>query len=520
MLYNFDWLQSGKLFPPLAEIPRLKGYKDNADLFDDNIALVLKPYYDRLGEIISGLKEKNYVNDSFFNIPNYWQLSTIKTGDLMVGDEPNIKCEKKQDDIDEALIYTEFFSKLNELVYDNDSLGECIVRPYIDKSGRRTFVSNNPSMWFPIVNPENVKEVLTDVLAWTVCTFQDANEPSRNKYELCVKIQNRGETSIEYRRYKIDKHFYKSYIYQPTQENCGTCHFFTIGKLLEQRVEEAPYTQLVIQIPGVTTSRSLHGISNYERITAIVAEIAIRESLANFILDQNSAPRMGAPESAFVKNKDGRWVLKTGGRNFVVAPNEQPPVYITWDGNLTSNENRIAELKKELFAMCEMGTIINHDDINSSQGHEALEVKMTNPKLKVRRMAGKFKTPLKRLIAYLINDDSIADKDISIIFNDGIPVSENQNLDMAQKKKNLGVSTQSVLIEYFGLTEEQAQAEVEKARQESADAFAEQFGATRNSLFGGGKDGGNAPNKDETDEDEENIDDEEKDDKNNKNKDE
>ena len=73
------------------------------------------------------------------------------------------------------------------------------------------------------------------------------------------------------------------------------------------------------------------------------------------------------------------------------------------------------------------------------------------------------------------------------------------------KKKNLGVSTQSILTEYFGLTEEQAQLEVEKARQESADAFAESFGMTRNSLFGGG----NKPNSNENDEDEESSEDDE-----------
>ena len=104
MLYNFDWLQSGKLFPPLAEIPRLKGYKDNADLFEDNIALVLKPYYDRLGEIVSGLKEKNYVNNSFFNIvpnsnePHYllpMSLSDETIDEMKMEIEP-IKKQNKQ----------------------------------------------------------------------------------------------------------------------------------------------------------------------------------------------------------------------------------------------------------------------------------------------------------------------------------------------------------------------------------------------------------------------------------------
>lgn len=493
MLYNFDWLTSGKIFPPRTEIPRLKAYRDNANLFEDDVHGVLKPYIDRLTEIVGRLKETDRVNPSFQHIPAYWQLSTIKTADLMVGDEPNVKNEVHQDEIDEALQDADFFSKLDELVFDNDSLGECIVRPYIDSQGKRNFVATNPSMWFPIVNMENTKEVIADALCWTVCTYQDPNAPAKNTYELYVKIQKRGETTVEIRRYKINKHYSEEYKVkdgETTYQSYGICQFYVIGALLESKFEQASYDKLVIHIPGVTTSRTLHGISNYERITPIVAEIAVRESLSHFILDQNSAPRMGAPESAFIRNKDGRWVLKSGGRSFVVAPNEQPPVYITWDGNLSSNEARITELKKELYAMCEMGTVLSHDDMNSSQGYEALQVKLTNPKLKVRRMTKKFKNPLKELIAFLVDLQDVTANDISIIFNDGIPTSESQNLAMAQMKKAIGVSTQSVLTEYFGLTEEQAELEVEKARKESADAFAENFGMTRNGLFGGGADNG------------------------------
>ena len=507
MLYNLDWLQPGQLFPPRTEIARLKGYSDNAKLFEGGSSDVIQPYIDRLNKVINRLKEGDEQNITFEHIPEYWQLSTIKTADLMVGDEPNIRNEKMQQAIDDALQNADFFAKLDELIYDNDSLGECIVRPYIDRKGHRNFVAQNPSMWFPIVNEENIKEVIYDVIAWTVCVKQDANNSAKNVYELYVKIQERGNNKIEFRRYKINKHYAEEFVDKSTGENCGKCQFYVLGAMIESKFEEAPYTQLIIHIPGVTTSRTLHGISNYERITGIVAEIAIRESLASFILDQNSAPRLGAPESAFVKNKQGKWVLKTGGRSFVIAPNEQPPVYITWDGNLSSNEARIAELKRELYAMCEMGTVISHDDLNSSQGYEALEVKLTNPKLKVQRMTKKFDKPLKELVAYLVDNAQLTDKDVTIIFNDGIPTSESQNLDMAQKKKNLGVSTQSILTEYFGLTEEQAQLEVEKARQENADAFAESFGMTRNGLFGGG----NKPNSNDSDEDEESSkDDEEK----------
>lgn len=488
MLYNLDWLKENNYFPPMSELNRLKMYKDNANLFDDEPSLVLKPYADRFAEIINALKDDNKIHDSFFNMPNYWQLSTIKTVDLMIGEEPNIICEKAKDVLEEILQKSNFHNKLNELVIDNDALGECIVRPYINSKGERDFVSQSPTMWFPICNAENIKEITDDVLCWVVCVYHDANHPAKNKYELNCKIQKRGADKIEIRRYSLPTFkAYENFIDKNTNENFGPQLFYTLGGLLESKVEDAPFSQLIINIPGITTSRSLHGISNYDRITAIVAEIAIRRCLASFILDQNSAPRMAAPDSAFTRNEEGVWVLKTGGRNFVVAPNEQPPVYITWDGSLQANEARILDLKKELYSMCEVGPVINQEEMNSSQGYEALNVKLTNAKLKVRRMCKTFKQPLKQLIAFLINSSSVEDKDINIIFNEGIPVSEYQNILTAQAKKNLGVSLGSILVEFFGLTEEQAQKEVDKAHEESASAFIEAFGTSRNGDFGGGK---------------------------------
>ncbi len=486
MLFNLDWLKDGGYFPPISELKRLKGYADNANLFDDEPARVLEPYYDRFKKIVGKLKDNDMESD-FFNFPNYWQLSTIKTVDLMVGDRPNILCEKAGKDLEPVLQETLFFNKLKELVIDNDSLGECILRPYVNNKGKPDFVAQSPSLWFPICNPENIKEVVADCICWTVCTFHDANNPTRNKYELNVKIQYRGSDTVEIRRYKVPRVEEKqNFIDKLTNENFGTWKFFIIGECLEMKTESAQFPQLVIHIPSITTSRTLHGISNYDRITATVAELAIRQCLASFILDQNSAPRLAAPSSAFVKNEEGKWVLKSGGRSFVVAGGEQPPIYITWDGSLQANESRIKELKQELYSMCEVGPVINQDELNSSQGYEALNVKLTNAKLKVARMADNFKEPLKKLIAFLLDKPDIEDSDINIIFNNGIPISEIQTIATAQAKKNLGVSLHSILVEYFGLTEEQAQAEVEKAREESASAFIEAFAINKNSDFNKG----------------------------------
>ena len=56
-------------------------------------------------------------------------------------------------------------------------------------------------------------------------------------------------------------------------------------------------------------------------------------------------------------------------------------------------------------------------------------------------------------------------------------------------------------MEYFGLTDEQAQEEVDKANEESASAFIEAFGVGKNGDFGGGKDDGKNGSKTGEDDD-------------------
>ena len=471
ILNNFDWLKPGELFPPASEIPRMKGYKDNESLFLGDIQRVLGPYLNRLSEIISGVKNKDKVSDTFFDAPNYWQLITIKTADMAVGERPIIKNDKYKKELEDATKYSQIYTKLTEIVYDIDSLGDCITVPYIDNQGRRTFTVNNPALWIPVVNPENVKDVLYDCICWTVCVKQDIKYPLNSEYELHCKIQKRGEFRYYLIKFKIKSHSYKEYIHAETNENCGNIHFFKIGKMISQEEKESVYHKAVIHFPGITTSRNIFGMSNYDRITSIVGEIAIREALANYILDENSAPRMAAGRGAFVKNKDGRWVLKTGGKDFVVEPGESPPIYITWDGNLTSNENRIADLKRELYAMSEMGSLINNDDMNSSQGYDALDIKLTNPKLKARRICNQMQEPLEELLKFLINKED----DISISFKCGLPDSKSRKLDMAIKERTIGKSKSTIFQEYFDMNEDDAEKEVEKAQEENADAFMSGF---------------------------------------------
>ena len=498
MLYNDDFLKPGQLFPPRSELSRLKGYLDNKLLFEGNTNNVLKPYIDRTREIIKSLtNDESNQNYEFIIQPNYWQLSTIKTGDLMIGDPPTISIAGNQDTdkTNRILERVDFQEKLTESVYDIDRCGESLFRFFIDAQGNKNFVVADPSTWFPVVESENIKIIKEHIFAWIVCVKQDPNHEYNNKYKLNVQRHYPGKDYFDFEVYDITGVAYKKYRDERTDEVFEGTRQFWIGKLdSKERKVHGIKNGAVIHMPGVTTSDNLHGISNYERMTEIAAEIAVRTTLGDFVLDQNSAPRMAAPSSAFTTDKDGTWKLKTSGRNFVVEPDGMQPVYITWTGNLVDNENAIKRLKKELIEMTEMGPVIDGEEMNSSQGFDALNVKMTNPKLKVRRLSSKIIKPLKQLIAKLLCDESTSEEDIfdklSITFNEGLPANEGQELERATKKKSLGFSFRTIAKEYFSYTDEQVDKEIENNLEENINPMMGEFGAARGADFPQEDDGG------------------------------
>jgi hypothetical protein len=134
-----------------------------------------------------------------------------------------------------------------------------------------------------------------------------------------------------------------------------------------------------------------------------------------------------------------------------------------------------------------MGAVINDDSFGASQGYEALETRLTNAKLKARRVSSLMTEPLQLLISLLLTKSAaVAPTDISVEWNDGIPASEWRNVDIAVKKLQGGVSdVETILIEHFGKSEEEA-AEI-----------AEKILSARNSGFSRyDEDGGNGENDD------------------------
>ena len=518
MLYDLSFLDDGRLFPPYSELERLEMYRQNKLLFEHRLQEVFAAYLERIRQIINKFNETDWAQmtpDIYSLDMDYFELLSIKTADMTVGDPPTITIKKRelsQEEIENGGEQTEELShrsaennlkkleedtglinKLTPLVIDISRYGDAVQRIYQqtkDGETKNNFTGISPEMWFPVVDREVKENRLYDVLAWVECTNPDEKEEHRREYILKVQIHSPGQ--YENRQYRVKKDEKATVL--SDSSNCAVPRYKIEGLIKKgETVKTGLSASAIRDFHNVTTSESIFGINDYDRINAIIAELGVRYTLESLVLDKHTAPTIAADETNFFQNIDGSWSANVGG--VMKVKNGEPyPQYIVWDASLQANHTMIEKLEKHLYSLSEMGAVLNDDSFGASQGFEALETRMTNARLKARRLGALMITPLKELICLLSQKgyDRIEMDELSIQFNDGLPLTENQEVNIAIKKAGNGAieDVSTILQEHFGKTKEEADAIAETLSQNTANPFASNF---LNMPPGGADDGGDEP---------------------------
>lgn len=471
MLYNENFIHTGAKFPPVCEISRLKKYAENRLLFNGNTEQVLRSYKERITNIITKFTD---VPITFKSDINYFKLLTLKTGDLVCGEPITLSTDdSKKDMLDEFKNYVDFDGKLLESVYDVSRLGESIIRICEDENRKGNIIVCNPDMWFPVCNRENIRDIKVHIIAWI-----DETEINGKAVKI-LKVQKHYKGYYIKETYVINNSERVTEV-MPDGENISY-ECYTVGPKIAESGKDKIDTGLsdfaIVQLTGTTMPDDIHGIDDYDAITSLVAELEVRYALESVILDKHTAPTMYANERAFTVDRiTGEFSVNTGGV-IPVGADENPPGYITWDASLQANHYMIEQLEKKINSLSEMGAVIDDSAFGNSQGYEALEIRMTNARLKARRLTNKLTKPVKKIIELLSElwGDKIEAKDVSIFWNDGIPNSEFRESSIANLKSSF-FSNGTILKQHFGLSEEEAAEEVEKKQDENIDSLGGGFG--------------------------------------------
>ena len=441
MLTNLDWLSPGKTFPPPVEKDRISRYETNEKLFLTKHAEVWKDDFEKLA-LVSRKTRKDIET-----VVNYQQLLSKKIADFVCGETPTIKFADNvaSDEIIKLLVRQGFFTRLYEAFIDVTICGNAVLK-FVDKQ----ITAASPRNWYPIVSPSDLKTITHHVIA-----YKTAPNEKGKMTELYVEIHTVG--NMEQRTYNFDedKREIGSMKQDPTTINTGLDDF-------------------AVQIlTNITYSGDIFGIDDYSAVNSIIKKIMWRLLCSDTVLDKHSEPSMSGPRSALTYDEEFKRYYLDLGNYFMRNNKEDPPLeYVTWDGNLENNFKEIELLFNQLYILSEMGQafVEGGGGGNASSG-TALRLKMVSPRIKAARLSNLNTGSVKQIICLFgtINGYAIDYDSISLEWKDGLPNDDTEQTTMLLNAAGgKQIMSQRSAIMARGLSEADAEAELEQIREESA----------------------------------------------------
>ena len=509
MLYNMDWLQPGKQFPPSAERERIVRYHQNAMLFDGNhfddpefrsrvpagvSAEVCVNLYAKCAERISKVVGNWNEVISFPTLLNYQRLMTLKVADLVCGEHPTISgvTPKENAAIRDVRDTADFDAKLYATVIDISRYGDSIWRVYKDYDKKMNFTPWDPTQWYPIVKQDGTNSISAHCLCWIENRSKDEYRPD---YYLHAQIHEVEKPGV--------------YTYKVFKMNTDGA---TLQKLVSSKEVKTGVDQCaVLHLKAFTTTNSVYGYDDYMPLDSILAEIMTRVGQISAILDKHADPNITGPASMLKMNADtGEYYLDTG-KFYAISQGEEKPEYMTWDGQLTSAFKQLEFLINQLYILSEMGAALLGGQDGSSQAISgtAMRFKMVNPLAKVRRIANSLTRPVRQLFSVLSNTAEVDESEfespdfvpqaiegvsaqptaenkpltlpipyrkISVFWADGLPDDPRENIENCKLATGATkmMPLETGIMEFFGRSNEEAIQWISRIHRESLESMAVQ----------------------------------------------
>lgn len=450
MLTDLSFLEPGKPFPSDSEQKRLRRYRENRQLFEDEHTEVYRQQFERIERVIGNFGQVI----SYATIFNFQKLMTLKIADFVFGSSPHISIadDDNQKLLDRILFDTDFFGKLYMSAIDVSRYGDSVFQINKAPDGRVRLDVTAPSLWFPVVNKDNIREFLYHCF----CHVYIIDE-KKKQYGLKVQIHKPSDPSV------CEQHQY---------ELIGRPGGFRIGKELTSEEECRIETELavcpVFRVSNTPTSDRCFGIDDYSSVDSIVSELIVRVSQVSKVLDKFSSPAMTGPHSALTYNQTySRWELKMADYYPRNNDTDPKPEMIVWDAGLDANFKQIEFLINQLYTISEMGSAV-FGDLSHSTGNvasgTALRRLMMSPLAKAKRIANSYARVIKEMLSVCaaVYGAEISPTDISITWNDGLPSDplEEANLMNVRTGGKATLSRWSAIKRYDELSDSDVDAEI------------------------------------------------------------
>lgn len=439
-LTSLDQIKPGAEWPINADMAarfkKLNGYKL---AFQGEHASVYNESFHRISTVIGNF---NQVFE-YGTILNYQKKISIKTADLLLGEQPSLRAEdeKKQADIDDIVKTTDLWGTVYEAAIDNSRFGNSVLMIY-ESNGKPKIDIIPTSRWIPVVDPMNIKNVTNHIIFWVMGEGESK--------ELHMNIHSVG--SYEVRVYKLKSSGYSKDRIGPLK------HLETVNTGLSDFA--------IIPFSNLTTSDSIYGISDYDDVDSIVCEIEVRISQISKILDKHADPSVVVPEASVEIDPDTGEAKIRLGNAFIIDKDSPAPSYLTFDGKLEASFKQLELLLNQLAIISELGTLFLGNGLEKlgAISGTALKKLAYSALAKVSRIEKKMTPKILKtleLAGEIINKDL---SDASIAWSDSLPTDLKEIVEIANLRTgNKPTMTTSGAIQYI---EDKDRASADKLAQE------------------------------------------------------
>lgn len=459
MLTSLDFLQPGKPWPPPSEVERLERYAQNKLLFEGKHEQVFKDWIRLLREDQQATLEI---------VLNWHKRLTLLFADLLLGESLHITAgdqdSPEQEAVERIVDDNGLVNVAYEVAIDVSRHGTGVLKARYD--GRAIIEGQQPAIWFPVVASDNIKEFRAHVLAWTYEVEQQTYKGVEKTKYLRTEVHERGKITAAL--HLIDGNI--------------------IGNQLERKETLTGVDEfLVVPVNNVLTTDRVTGLDDYSDLDSIVQELEARVAQISRILDKHADPNMYGPDTALEQDQTtGQWTFRGGGKYFPVGQGEQPPGYVTWDGQLESAFRQIDLLMEQLYVLSETSAAaFGQLKAGLAESGTALRRLMMAPLAKVNRIRMRFDPALKEILwlASLLEKaqgraGAAELTNIHIDWHDGLPDDEQEITQNETQRYTAGLtSLESALKRLYGLEGEALQEEIDRIKAEQTTQGSTQLSA-------------------------------------------
>ncbi|HOO54752.1 MAG TPA: phage portal protein [Methanothrix sp.] len=440
-LTDFSFLESGRRFPPTDEKARIDRYDRCTLLFE--------------GDHEAAFPGLTALDDDLDMIgANWFKRSTTLISDLA---SPARFFADNQDTLDRILEATDFDLLVYDLFGDVLKFGNGVLKVRFDPRRGGIIERVDPRYWFPVVSPDDSKNVLAHCICYNFSQYEDHIE----RGYLRVEIHKPG--SITNRLFRLD-----SGAVITSEIPISAIERYS-G--MQSEVSTGVPDFLIVPVAGLLASDGVFGLDDFAGIEGLVRELEKRMIRTSRTLDKFSDPNILWPRAAddYIDPATGEEIepveIEIGGGRYIVYPigTGDPnsggfvphlPSYLTWDASLQNNFAQIEEIKSQLMAMGEISPSLLGDVKNGIAESGSALKRLAIPTLaKVSRLRARVKRPLLHALRLCAELETVSRypgasglPNITVEWRSSLPEDRLEGAQIEQLRKTAGLtSTRSAL---------------------------------------------------------------------------